>query len=84
METKFLESSGLQTYSAMIAIKKQPPQVFYKKDGLKNFAKFTGKHLCRSLFFDKVAGLKPVTLLKRDCSTCVFLGISWSFRENFI
>ena len=35
METKFLESSGLQTYSAMIAIKKQPPQVFYKKDGLK-------------------------------------------------
>ena len=25
---------------------------------LKNFAKFTGKHLCQSLFFDKVAGEK--------------------------
>ena len=24
---------------------------------LKNFAKFTGKHLCQSLFFNKVAGL---------------------------
>ena len=27
-----------------------------KKD-VKNFAKFTGKHLCQSLFLDKVAGL---------------------------
>ena len=26
-----------------------------KKGGLKNFLKFTGKHLCQSLFFNKVA-----------------------------
>ena len=26
---------------------------------LKNLAKFTGKHLCQSLFFNKVAGLRP-------------------------
>ena len=26
---------------------------------LKNFAKFTGKHLCQSFFFNKVAGLRP-------------------------
>ena len=25
---------------------KQPPEVFYKKGVLKNFRKFTGKHLC--------------------------------------
>ena len=25
-----------------------------------NFAKFTGQHLCQSLFFNKVAGLKPM------------------------
>ena len=24
---------------------------------LRNFTKFTGKHLCQSLFFNKVAGL---------------------------
>ena len=24
--------------------------VFHKKDALKNFAKFTGKHVCRNLF----------------------------------
>ena len=29
---------------------------------LKIFAKFTEKHLCRSLFFNKVAGWKPETL----------------------
>ena len=31
---------------------KQPPLAFYKKTVLKNFAMFTRKHLCRSLFFN--------------------------------
>ena len=31
-------------------------EVFCKKSVLRNFAKFTGKHLCQSLFFNKVAG----------------------------
>ena len=34
------------------------------KGVLRNFAKFTGKHLCQSLFFNKFAGL-PATLLKK-------------------
>ena len=34
-----------------------------KKGALKNFVKFTERHLCRSLFFNKVAGLRPATLL---------------------
>ena len=25
----------------------------------RNFAKFTGKHLCQNLFYNKVAGLRP-------------------------
>ena len=33
------------------------PEVLCKKGALKNFAKFTGKHLCQSLFLNKVAGL---------------------------
>ena len=41
------------------------PEVFCKKGALKNFAKFTGKHLCQSLFLNKVVGLRPVTLLKK-------------------
>ena len=30
------------------------PEVFYKKRVFKNFAKFTGKHLCQSLFLMKL------------------------------
>ena len=40
-------------------------EVFFKKGIHKNFAKFTGKHLCQKLFFNKVAGLSPATLLKK-------------------
>ena len=29
------------------------PEVFCKKVALKKFTKFTGKHLCQSLFFSK-------------------------------
>ena len=38
--------------------------VFCEKGVLRNFTKFTGKHLFQSLFFNKVAGLRPATLLK--------------------
>ena len=37
---------------------KQLPEVFYKKSVLKDLAKFTGKCLCQSLLFNKVADLK--------------------------
>ena len=43
------------------------PEVFYKKGVLKTFAKFAGKHLRQtgqSLFFNKVASLRPAALLK--------------------
>ena len=36
-----------------------------RKSILGNFTKFTGKHVCQSLFFNKVVGLRPATLLKK-------------------
>ena len=36
-----------------------------KKGVLRNFAKFTGKHLCQRLLFNKVAR-RPATLLKKS------------------
>ena len=48
-------------------------EVLCKKDVHGNFAKFTGKHPCQSLFYNKVAGLNPATLLKRGSGTVVFL-----------
>ena len=35
--------------------------MFFRKDVLRNFTKFTGKHLYQNLFFDNVADLRPVT-----------------------
>ena len=45
--------------------KSSRPEVFCEKGVLKNFTKVTGKHLCQSLFFNKVADLRPATLLKK-------------------
>ena len=36
-----------------------------RKGVVRNFAKFTGKDLCQSLFCNKVTGLRPATLLKK-------------------
>ena len=36
------------------------PEEFCKKGVLKNFEKFTRKHLCQSLFLNKVAGLRQL------------------------
>ena len=52
---------------------KQPSEVFCKKGVLKSFGNSTGKHLCWSLFLINLQILRPATLLKKDCSTSVFL-----------
>ena len=39
--------------------KQSSRSVLEKKGVLANFAKFTGKHLHQSLFFNKVTGLRP-------------------------
>ena len=58
-----------------------------KKGVLRNFAKFTGKNLCQSLFFNKVAGLWPATLLKKRlwqrCFSVNFAGfLGTPFLQN--
>ena len=48
-------------------------EVFCKKGALRNFAKFTGKHLCQTLFFNTVAGLpKSCNLIKKETLVQVF------------
>ena len=52
-------------WSNILSYQKQPPEVFCKKGVLENFAKFTRKHLCLSMLFNKIAGLK-----KRPWNKC--------------
>ena len=54
-------------------------QVFFKIVVLKNFAIFTGKHLCCSLFLKRLQVWRPVTLLKRDSNTGFLLWILGNF-----
>ena len=58
-------------------------QMFFKTGAHKNFAMFNGKHLCWSVFFNKVASfIKKENLqfyLKRDFNTGAFLRILRSF-----
>ena len=49
---------------ACIKNRSSRPEVFCKKGVLRNFTKFTGKHLYQSLFFNKVAGLRKISYQK--------------------
>ena len=43
-------------------LKKQSSGSVLSKDAVKYFAKFTEKHICGNLFFNKVIGWKPETV----------------------
>ena len=51
--------------------------VQWKKVFLKISQNSYGKHLCRSLVFNKLAGLRPATLLKKKFQNCE------SFKNTF-
>ena len=55
------------------------PQVFCEKGVLGNFTKFIGKHLCQSLFFNKVACLRPqaCNFIKKQALAQVFFSVNF-------
>ena len=59
------------------------PEVFCKKSVLRNFAKFTRKHLCQSLLFNK--GLRLATLLKKRLwRRCFLVNFTKFLRKPFL
>ena len=59
-------------------------ELFCKKGVLRNFAKFTGKHLCQRLFFNKVAGLRWLLLsLHRMITENNLKPIYYGMLKNF-
>ena len=57
-----------------------------RKGVLRNFAKFTGKRLCLSLFFNKVAGSKLTvkTPVRRHLFCRTYLSDCFSNDQNFV
>ena len=62
-----------QPFSKTKQFQKQSLELFWKKGVLKNFANFTWKHLCWSLFLIMLQAFRTATLQKRDSYTGVFL-----------
>ena len=59
--------------------------MFCKKVVYRNFVKFTGKHLCQSHFFNKAAGLRAATLLKKRLwHSCFPVNFTKFLRTPFI
>ena len=56
----FLDKEALNTDMLFYwSYQKQPPEMLSKKGVLRSFTKFTAKHMCQILFFNKVPGLRP-------------------------
>ena len=59
------------------------PGVFCGKGAFIKLARFTRKHLCHSLFFNKVAGLRPTPLLKKRLWHRCFPEFCTIFKRTF-
>ena len=56
-----------------------------KESVLRNFLKSAGEHLCQSLFFNKVAGIKPaITLKKRLQHRCFLVNFPKFLKTPFL
>ena len=82
MEKDLFKAFSFTKIWQKIPFVQKPSEVLLKKEFLKNFTKFKGKHLCWSLFFKKDSGLRPATLLKKRLQQKFFLWILWSFQEH--
>ena len=59
-------SSKCQSYLVEAKVRSSHRRCSIRKGVLRNFAKFTGKHMCQSLFLNKVAGLRPTASLLKE------------------
>ena len=64
-EVSYYLEGGFLLSGCLLCYRSSHQRCSIKKGVLKIFAKFTGKHLCQSLFFKKVAGLRSATLSKK-------------------
>ena len=61
---------------------KQAPEVFYRKAVLKQFAIFTGRHLCWSLFLIKLQDFRPANLSKETPAQYCNIFKNTNFEKN--
>ena len=69
--TKFLDVTNIKFHNVAETDRSGHRRCSVKKGVLRNFAKFTGKHLCQRLFFNKVAG-QVCNFIKKESLAQVF------------
>ena len=63
----------VESFQCILKLQEQSFTDVLENGVLKNFAKFTGKLLCWSLFLIKLEAFRPETFVKRDSNADVFL-----------
>ena len=81
LKTALLKSTSICYFYIRLPLNRRNsrPEVLCEKHVPKNFAIFTGKHMCRNLFLIMLQVVKPVSLVKRESNTCAFLWLLQSF-----
>ena len=79
--TKQFPKMQKQPFANVVQKQSQFPKGALQKRVLRDFAKFTGKHLCQSLFINKVAGQGQQLYLKRHPGTSVSCEF-WEILKN--
>ena len=81
---ELLQTSKVEIFET-IGERSSRSETVCKKGVLRNFIKFTGKHLCQSFFFNKFAGLRSATLLKKRLwHTCFPVNFVKFLRTPFL
>ena len=72
----------------MFYSQKWPPEVFHgKRCSYRSFAKFTGKHLCQSLLFNKVAGVRQEwknSDAREHCLECYMINSTGHTQKRYL
>ena len=76
-------SNEKQYFSYLLFPRSSHPKAFWKKKVLNNFAEFTGKRLCQSLFNNKAGGLRSAILLKKRLWQVFFSEFCENFKNIF-
>ena len=85
MMVLILNLDNMELQTRFVIFRSSCTEVFFKNGVLKNFAKFAGKHFCQSLLFNKIAGYRPSTLLKkRLCHMCFSVKFLKFLRTPFL
>ena len=70
-------------YSVCLNYRGSRPEVFCEKGVLRNFTKFTEKHLCQSLFFNKVEK-KEILAQVFSCEFCKIFKNTFFYRTLLV